>query len=48
LSCLEAVEQLWTTRGQKIAAGERALARRAFDRAIDVYRRIGSEAREGS
>jgi len=48
LWCLGAAEQLWSTRGGTIAPGERVEARRAFDRAIDLYRRIGSEAPEGS
>ena len=48
LWCLEAVEQLWRARGRTIAPGERDEARRAFDRAIEMYRRIASEAPEGS
>ena len=35
-------------RGRSIAPGERDDARRAFDRAIETYRRIASEAPEGS
>ena len=41
-------EQLWRTRGRTIAPGERDEARRAFDQAIEMYRRIASEAPEGS
>lgn len=48
LWCLEAAEQLWRSRGRSIAAGERDDARRAFDRAIEAYRRLASEAPEGS
>jgi hypothetical protein len=48
LWCLESAEQLWRARGRSIAPGERNDARRAFDRAIETYRRIASEAPEGS
>lgn len=43
-----AIEQLWRKRGGQIAAAEREEARRAFDRAVATYRRIASEAPEGS
>jgi hypothetical protein len=46
--CQGAAEQLWRTRGRTIAPGERDEARRAFDRAIEMYRKIASEAPEGS
>jgi hypothetical protein len=48
LWCLEATEQLWRARGRSIAPGERDDARRAFDQAIETYRRIASEAPGGS
>jgi hypothetical protein len=48
LWCLAAVEQLWASRGRTISADERGEARRAFDRAADLYRRISSEMPEGS
>jgi hypothetical protein len=48
LWCLETAEQLWRARSRSIAPGERENARRAFDRAIDTYRRLASEAPEGS
>jgi hypothetical protein len=46
--CQGAAEQLWRTRGRTIAPGERGEARRAFDQAIEMYRKIASEAPEGS
>jgi hypothetical protein len=48
LWCLGAVEQLWRARGRAIAPAERDGARRAFDQAIEIYRKIASEAPEGS
>jgi hypothetical protein len=45
---LEAAEQPWWTRGRSTAPGERDDAHRAFDKAIEMYRRIASEAAEGS
>ena len=47
LWCLAALEQLWKARGGQIAAGEREDARRAFDQAIPIYRKIAAEAPEG-
>ncbi|MCB1066259.1 MAG: CehA/McbA family metallohydrolase [Verrucomicrobiae bacterium] len=44
--CLDCIEQLWTTRGAKIAETERAEARRTFDSAISIYERIRDEATE--
>ena len=43
-----AIEQLWHKRSRQIAPAEREEARRAFDRAVATYRRIASEAPEGS
>jgi hypothetical protein len=43
LWCLAVVEQLWDSRGRTFSLGEREQARRAFDHAIEVYRRIASE-----
>jgi len=48
LWCLAALEQLWKARGMTIAAGERDLARLAFDQAIQIYHKIAAEAPEGS
>lgn len=45
---IECIEQLWRVRGRSIAAGERDEARRTYDRAIEQYRRIASEAPAGS
>jgi hypothetical protein len=48
LWCLGSVQRLWETRGRTIAPAERGEARAAFDQAIEMYRRIASEAPEGS
>ena len=42
------IEQLWRTREQKIAPAERDEARRTFEQAKEFYRRIATEAPEGS
>jgi hypothetical protein len=44
LWCIETIEQLWRTRERSIAEPERAEARRAFDEALEKFRRIASEA----
>jgi hypothetical protein len=44
LWCIETIEQLWRNRRNAIAAAERDVARKTFDRAIDRYRQIASEA----
>jgi hypothetical protein len=41
--CVETIELLWQNRQQRIAPAEREEARRTFDRAIAVYRRIAEE-----
>jgi hypothetical protein len=46
--CVGCVEQLWRARGRAIAAPEREAARQTFLRAIEVYRKIATEAPEGS
>ncbi len=46
--CRLAVEQLWNSRSRAIAPNEREDAQKAFDRATETYRRIASEAPEGS
>ena len=43
LWCQECIEQLWRARHQLIAPAERAEARRAFDHALKIYRRIALE-----
>ncbi len=45
---IECIEQLWRVRGRSIAAAERDEARRTYDKVIEQYRRIASEAPEGS
>jgi hypothetical protein len=42
--CLRATEQLWSARGKSIAQAERQEARRAFDEAVETYRRIAGES----
>ena len=42
------IEQLWRLRGQGIAPAERDEAKKTFDWAIEQYRRIAAECREGS
>ncbi|MCB1124086.1 MAG: hypothetical protein KJT03_21225, partial [Verrucomicrobiae bacterium] len=44
LWCIETIKQLWRARENKIADHEKAAARAAFDRAIQVYERIAEEA----
>lgn len=48
LWCLGALEQLWRSREKQIAKDERDEARRAFDQAIEQYRKIAAEAPEGN
>jgi hypothetical protein len=42
------IEQLWRMRGQGIAPQEREEAKKAFDAAIERYRKIAAESPEGS
>jgi hypothetical protein len=46
--CAACVEQLWRSRGKAIAEKEREEAQRAFQKAIERYRKIAAEAPEGS
>ncbi|MDB6004639.1 MAG: hypothetical protein JWR15_1626 [Prosthecobacter sp.] len=48
LWCIACIEQLWRVREKNIAPGEREEAKRTFDAAKEIYRRIASEAPEGS
>jgi hypothetical protein len=48
LWCIGTIEQLWRVRGPGIAATERDEAQQTFQKAIEVYRKIASEAPEGS
>lgn len=43
--CLDAVNQCWTQKAPRIAAGELADARKAYDHAREVYRRLITESR---
>jgi hypothetical protein len=46
--CISCIDQLWREREKYIAPAEREDARHAFEEARDIYRRIASEAPEGS
>ncbi len=46
--CLACIEQLWRVREKNIALAEREDARRAYEAAKEIYRRIASEAEKGS
>jgi hypothetical protein len=48
LWCLGTIEQLWRVRGPGIAAEEREEAKQTFLKAIETYRKIASDAPEGS
>lgn len=48
LWCIETINQVWRMKHEKIPDEERSAARAAFDEAIAKYRRIASEAPEGS
>ena len=46
--CIACIERLWQGRERRIAAAERDEARRTFEAAKEIYRRIAAEAPEGS
>jgi hypothetical protein len=46
LWCAESVELLWENRSRFISEKERPAARAAYDRALEVYRKIAQEAHE--
>lgn len=46
--CAACIEQLWRVRERNIAPAEREEAKRTFDEAIAIYRRIAAECPEGS
>jgi hypothetical protein len=48
LWCAGCIEQLWRARSRAIAEGERPEAEATFQRAIQQYRRLATEAPEGS
>jgi hypothetical protein len=48
LWCIGTIEQLWRVRSSAIAVPERAEAERTFQAAIERYRKIAAECKEGS
>lgn len=46
--CAACIEQLWRVREKNIAPAEREQAKRAYEAAKEMYRRIAAEAPEGS
>jgi hypothetical protein len=46
--CIASIDQLWRVRQKNIAPAEQEDAKRAFEAAKEIYRRIASEAPEGS
>lgn len=48
LWCLACIEQLWRVREKNIAPAEREEARRTFEAAKEIYRKIAAQAPEGS
>src|SRR5262249_36284021 len=46
--CLACIDQLWRVREKNIAPAEREDAKKAFEEAREIYRRIAAEAPEGS
>jgi hypothetical protein len=46
--CLGTIEQLWRVREKAIAESEREEAKKTFQKAIEVYRKIADEAPEGT
>ncbi len=48
LWCVECIQRLWNARGNKISQAERDEALRTYEDAKAIYRRIATEAPEGS
>jgi hypothetical protein len=48
LWAIACIDQLWRTRGSRIAAAERVAAEQAYDEARALYRRRAAEAPPGS
>jgi hypothetical protein len=44
--CIDVIEQLWRVRGAGIAANEREEAKRTFDKALAIYRKLVEQAEE--
>ena len=42
--CIGVIEQLWRVRGPGLPANERAEARKTFDKALEMYKKIQEEA----
>jgi hypothetical protein len=48
LWCLGVIDQLWRVRGPDLPEKERDEARKTFDKAIDMYKKIAEESEAGS
>jgi hypothetical protein len=48
LWCIDCIEQLWRARQNTVSPGERDEAKKTFDRAVEIYRKIAEEAKTGS
>jgi hypothetical protein len=48
LWALACIDQLWRTRGQRIAPAERPAAEKAYEEARAIYRRLAADAPAGS
>ena len=46
--CLGVIDQLWRVRGPDLPESERGEARKTFDKAIEMYKKIAEESEEGS
>jgi hypothetical protein len=48
LWCLGVIDQLWRVRGPDLPEKERVEARKTFDKAIEMYKKIAEESETGS
>jgi hypothetical protein len=48
LWCLGVIDQLWRVRGPDLPDNERGEARKTFDKAIEMYKKIAEESQPGS
>jgi hypothetical protein len=48
LWCLGVIDQLWRVRGPDLPENERVEARKTFDKAIDMYKKIAEESEAGN
>jgi hypothetical protein len=46
--CLGVIDQLWRVRGPGLPDAERDDARKTFDKAIEMYKKIAEESEAGS